>query len=82
MKASLKPIANIQSWRLAAIALGSAVALSLATAALAANAPNITSGNTSGIVGVAFSYQMKANQTLFGSVLGVPSRLTRVPSPT
>jgi large repetitive protein len=35
MKISLKPITNIQSWRLAAIAIGSAVALALPTAAFA-----------------------------------------------
>jgi hypothetical protein len=77
MKTSSKSITNIQRWRLAAITLGSALAMSLATTAFAA-APNIMSGNASGTVGVAFSYQITANQspiTLWGAT-GLPPGLT------
>jgi putative Ig domain-containing protein len=69
MKTSFKSITNVQNWRLAAITLGGALAMSLATTAFAA-APNIMSGNASGTVGVAFSYQITANQspiTLWGA---------------
>ncbi len=64
METSSKPITNIQRWRLAAITIGSALAMSLATAAFAANAPNVNSGSATGTVGVAFSYQITANQSI------------------
>src|SRR2546427_815278 len=69
METSFKLITNIQRWRLTAVAIGSALAMSFATTALAV-APNITSGNASGTVGVFFSYQITANQspiTLWGA---------------
>jgi K319L-like, PKD domain/Putative Ig domain len=77
MKTSLKTITNIQRWRLAAITIGSALAMSLATTAFAA-APNITSGDGNGTVGVAFNYQITADQspiTLWGAT-GLPPGLT------
>jgi Putative Ig domain/REJ domain/PKD domain len=64
MKTSLKPITRIQNWRLAAVTIGSALAMSFATTAFAANPPNINSGNATGTVNVAFSYQMTANQAI------------------
>ena len=64
MKTSLNEITKIQRWRLATITLGSALALTLAGNALAANAPNIMSGNATGQVAVAFSYQITANQKI------------------
>src|SRR5437762_9760009 len=61
MQTSLKTLTNIHRWRLAAITIGGA----LATTALAANAPSLSSnGNATGTVGVAFSYQMTANQAI------------------
>jgi hypothetical protein len=45
-------------------AIFAAFTISLVTAAVAANPPNITSGNTTGTVNVAFQYQMTANQTI------------------
>jgi hypothetical protein len=63
METSSKTITNIQRWRLAAITIGGALAMSLATTASAA-APNINSGNATGTVGVAFSYQITANQAI------------------
>jgi hypothetical protein len=64
METSFKAITNIQRWRLTAVALGSALAMSLATTAFAA-APSLNSnGNATGTVGVAFSYQMTANQSI------------------
>src|SRR5438270_7714569 len=65
MESSLKAITNIQRWRLTAITIGSALAMSLATTAFAA-APNLNSnGNASGTVGVAFTpYQIQANQAI------------------
>jgi K319L-like, PKD domain/Putative Ig domain len=45
-------------------AVSAALMTSLATTALAANPPNINSGNTTGTVNVAFSYQITANQTI------------------
>ena len=64
METSSKPITNIQRWRLAAIMIGSAFTMSLATTAFAA-APSLNSnGNATGTVGVAFSYQMTANQSI------------------
>ena len=79
MQTSFKTITNIQRWRLAAVTIGSALAMSLATAALAANAPNIMSGSTTGTVGVAFSYQITANQAIpngnWGAT-GLPPGLT------
>ncbi len=64
MKISLNEITKIHRWRLAAFTLGSALTLTLAGNALAANAPNIMSGNATGQVGAAFSYQITANQTV------------------
>ena len=64
METSFKSIANIQNWRLAAITLGSALAMSLSSIAFAASAPNIMSGNATGQVGVPFSYQITANQAI------------------
>jgi hypothetical protein len=64
MKTSSKSITNLQNWRLAAIALGSALAMPLATTAFAAGPPNINSGNATGTVNVAFFYQITANQTI------------------
>jgi hypothetical protein len=64
MKTSLKPITSIQRWRLAAVTIGSALAMSFATSAFAANAPNIMTGNQTGQVGVAFSLQLTANQAI------------------
>src|SRR6266516_2702056 len=63
MQTSFKTITNIPRWRLAAITIGSAFAMSLATTALAAP-QNINSGGANGTVGVAFSYQMTANQSI------------------
>src|SRR4030095_11623821 len=63
METPFKTLTNLQNWRLAAIALGSALAMTLATTAFAV-APSITSGNATGQVGVAFSYQITANQTI------------------
>jgi hypothetical protein len=62
-----------------AAAISAAVAMSLATAALAASAPNISSGNATGTVGVSFSYQITANQAIpsggWGAT-GLPPGLT------
>src|SRR5438034_1579119 len=59
----IKSLTNIQRWRLAAITIGSALAMSLATTAFAAK-PNITSANTkTGQVGVLFSYQITATNS-------------------
>src|SRR6266542_2272716 len=77
MQTSFKTITNIQSWRLAAVMIGSALAMTLATPAFAA-APNITSGDATGTVGVAFNYQITADQspiTLWGAT-GLPPGLT------
>ena len=63
METSFKSITNIQRWRRTAIALGSALAMSLAVPAFAmGTAPSITSSGTppAGIVGVAFSYTITA----------------------
>ncbi len=84
MQTSLKTLTNIHRWRSAAITLGGALAMTLATTALAANAPNIMSGSASGTVGVAFSYQITANQAIPNggwSATGLPPGLT-APSPT
>jgi hypothetical protein len=71
METSSKTITNIQRWRLAAITIGSALALTLATQAFAMGpvptptpAPTITSGDKTGTVGVALSYQITANQSI------------------
>jgi large repetitive protein len=71
METSFKAITNINRWRVTAIAIGSALAMSLATPAFAMGpaptptpAPSITSGNATGTVGVAFSYQITANQAI------------------
>jgi K319L-like, PKD domain len=76
MKTSFKTITYIQTWRLAVITLGSALALTLANTTFAmgsGNPPNISSGNASGTVGVAFSYQIVANNspTSYGAT-GLP----------
>src|SRR6266496_44040 len=79
MQTSFKTITNIQRWRLAAITIGSALAMTLATTALAANAPNVNSGNATGTVNVAFSYQITSNQAIpnggWGAT-GLPPGLT------
>jgi hypothetical protein len=79
MKTSFKPITYIQSWRLAAITLGSALAMSLATTAFAAPTPNITSNDKTGTVGVALTYQITSNQAIpnggWGAT-GLPPGLT------
>jgi hypothetical protein len=78
METSSKTITNIQRWRLAAITIGSALMLAAAGNALAASAPNVMSGNATGTVGVAFSYQITANQspiTLWGAA-PLPAGLT------
>jgi hypothetical protein len=64
METSFKSMTYIQRWRLAAITIGGALAMAVGTTAFAANAPNVMSGNASGTVGVAFSYQITANQTI------------------
>jgi hypothetical protein len=67
METSFKSITNVQSWRLAAIALGGALAMTLATTAFAVK-PNITSPTTAtGQVGVSYTvssplYQITASQ--------------------
>src|SRR5205807_1103911 len=77
MESSLKAITNIQRWRLTAITIGSALAMSLATTAFAA-APNLNSnGNASGTLGVAFTpYQIQANQAIpngdWGTTVSIP----------
>ena len=64
METSFKSITHIQRWRLAAITIGGALAMSFATSAFAA-APNVmSSGTASGTVGVPFSYQITANQAI------------------
>src|SRR5437667_4122101 len=79
MQTSLKTLTNIHRWRLAAITIGSALAMSLAITAPAANAPNIMSGNASGTVGSPFTYQITANPTIpngnWGAT-GLPPGLT------
>src|SRR6266487_880019 len=77
METSFKAITNIQRWRLGAVALGGALAMSLASSALAASAPNITSSKTAtGQVGVAFSYQITASQAIpngnWGTTVSIP----------
>src|SRR5437867_7727816 len=70
----IKSLTNIHRWRLAAITIGSALAMSLATTAFAAK-PNITSANTkTGQVGVLFSYQITATNspTSFSTTVSVP----------
>src|SRR6266516_2912777 len=78
METTPKTITNIhRRWRGTAFAIGSALAMTLATPASAAP-PNINSGNASGTVGVPFSYQITANQspiTLWGAT-GLPPGLT------
>jgi hypothetical protein len=60
VKTSLKAITNTQRWRLAAITLGSALAMSLATTAFAAK-PNLNANNpATGTLGVPFSYPIQA----------------------
>jgi Putative Ig domain/Bacterial Ig domain len=79
METTPKTITNIHRWRLAAITIGSALAMTLATPAFAANAPNVMSNNATGTVGVAFSYQITANQAIpngnWGAT-GLPPGLT------
>lgn len=65
MQTSFKTITNIhRRWRGTAFAIGSALMLAAAGNALAASAPNVMSGNATGTVGVAFSYQITANQAI------------------
>jgi len=78
METSFKTITNIHRWRLAAITLGSALAMAAAGNAFAAGAPVINSALTaSGTVGVAFSYTIKAtmNPTSFNAT-GRPAGLS------
>jgi REJ domain/Putative Ig domain len=74
-----KHIISISSWRLAAITIGSVLAITVASTALTAPAPNVTSGNAAGTLGVAFSYQITANQSIpnggWGAT-GLPPGLT------
>src|SRR6266496_4437693 len=75
METSSKTITNIRRWRLAAVALGSVFALTLANTTFAAGAPNINSPKTAtGTVGVAFSYQITANNspTSFSTTVVIP----------
>jgi K319-like protein/putative Ig domain-containing protein len=79
METPFKSITNIQRWRLAAITLGSALAMSLASTAFAVK-PNITSPTTAtGQVGVTYTtasplYQITANNspTSFGTTVSIP----------
>ncbi len=76
METSFKSITNVQSWRRTAITIGSALAMGLATTAFAV-APNIMSSKTAtGTVGVAFSYQITANQSIpsggWGTTVSIP----------
>src|SRR6266496_3656277 len=84
MKTSFKTITNIHRWRLTAITIGSALALTLANTAFAAPppptptpTPSITSGDATGTVGVAFSYHITATNspTSYGAT-GLPPGLT------
>jgi hypothetical protein len=61
METPFKSLTNFQNWRLAAITLGGALAMSLATTAFAAK-PNLNANNdATGTVGVAFTtYQIQA----------------------
>src|SRR5437773_10371375 len=72
MQTSLKALTNIHKRRLAAITLGSALAMTFVTTAFAVK-PNINSPTTAtGQVGVAFSYQITATNpplTAYGSTL-------------
>src|SRR2546425_448707 len=77
METFSKTITNIQRWRLAVITIGSVLAMSIATTAFAAPAPKITSSKTaSGQVGVAFSYQITADQAIpsggWGTTVSIP----------
>src|SRR5439155_483921 len=69
MQTSLKTLTNIQTWRLAAITIGGALAMSLATTAFAAAKPGITSSTTAtGQVGVSYTasspwYQITATNS-------------------
>src|SRR6266567_2248863 len=77
MQTSFKPLTNIHRWRLAAITIGSALALTLANTAFAAGAPVINSPLTAtGQIGVAFSYQIKGtmNPTSLNAT-GLPAGL-------
>jgi hypothetical protein len=62
METSFRSITNVQRWRLTAVAIGSALAMSLAGNAFAmGSAPNLNANNNAtGTVGVAFSYQIQA----------------------
>src|SRR6266536_253201 len=84
MKTSFKTITNIHRWRLTAITIGSALALTLANTAFAAPppptptpTPSITIGDATGTVGVAFSYHITATNspTSYGAT-GLPPGLT------
>jgi len=60
MKTSFKAITHIQRWRVTAITIGSALAMTLATTAFAAR-PSLNANNSAtGTVGVPFSYQIQA----------------------
>src|SRR5438874_5873814 len=76
METSSKTITNIRRWRRAAITLGSALTMTFATTAFAV-APNIMSSKTAtGTVGVTFSYQITANQSIpsggWGTTVSIP----------
>src|SRR6266568_8529643 len=79
METSFKSITNVQSWRLAAVAIGSALAMTLATTALAVK-PNITSPTTAtGQVGVSYTtasplYQITATNspTSYSTTVSIP----------
>ena len=64
MRTQTPPLYHRRTSILCAAAISAAVAMSLPTAAFAANPPNINSGNATGTVGVAFSYQIIANQSI------------------
>src|SRR5438876_5544142 len=80
MQTSLKTLTNIQTWRLAAITIGGALAMSLATTAFAAAKPGITSSTTAtGQVGVSYTassplYQITATNspTSYSTTVSIP----------
>src|SRR5438876_1391457 len=74
MQTSLTALTNINRWRLAAITLGGALAMTLAIPAFAAGPKPVVNSPTTatGQVGVAFSYQITATNpplTGYGSTL-------------
>src|SRR5947199_5981821 len=85
MQTSLKPLTNSHRWRLAAITLGGALTMSLATPGFAMGpaptptpAPSLNgNNNATGTAGVAFSYQIAAtnNPTSYNAT-GLPPGLS------